>query len=118
MKVDKLMLKISDNQLKKLNLLVDYFKSDKAKVIRRGIYLISKLELDIKDFDDVGNKNNHFTLRLLEEELKCRVEKLYTSVNIVEKNTQTLRNVLNMKNRIFVIMAMQTRRKSLIHCDS
>lgn len=69
MKTDQVMLKISDNQSGKLDKLVDYFKSDGAKVIRRGIYLISVLELDIKEFEDTGNKNKHFTLRLLEEEL-------------------------------------------------
>ncbi len=69
MKTDKVMLKISDTQFEKLDKLVDYFKSDGAKVIRRGIYLISTLELDIKEFKDTGNKNKHFTLRVLEEEL-------------------------------------------------
>ena len=70
MKTESLMVKISDNQSKKLDLLVDYFKSDKAKVIRRGLYLIFNLNLDLKEFDDDNNKNNHFTLRILEDELK------------------------------------------------
>ena len=70
MKTDKVMLKISDNQFEKLERLVDYFKSDKAKVIRRGIYLIYFFKLNIEEFEDDGNKSNHFTVRFLEEELK------------------------------------------------
>lgn len=70
MKTDKIMLKISNNQFDKLEKLVDYFKSDKAKVIRRGIYLIYFLKLNVEKFEDDENKTNHFTVRLLEEELK------------------------------------------------
>ena len=70
MKNDKIMLKISNAQFDKLEKLVDYFKSDKAKVIRRGIYLIYFFKLDIEEFEDDGNKSNHFTVRVLEEELK------------------------------------------------
>lgn len=70
MKNESVMLKISDNQLNKLNELVDFFKSDKAKVIRRGIYLINNLKLSIKEFKDFGNKDNNFNLRLLNIELE------------------------------------------------
>lgn len=70
MKTDKIMLKISNNQFDKLEKLVDYFKSDKAKVIRRGIYLIYFFKLNVEKFEDDENKTNHFTVRLLEEELK------------------------------------------------
>lgn len=70
MKNESVMLKISDSQLKKLNELVNFFKSDKAKVIRRGIYLINDLKLSIKEFKDFGNKDNNFNLRLLKEELE------------------------------------------------
>lgn len=70
LKTNHIMLKISDFQNRNVNKLIHYFQSNRANVIRRGLQLINDLNLEIKYFEDNGNKNNNFTIRLTDEELK------------------------------------------------
>lgn len=69
MKTDKVMLRISSNQSEKLSELVRYHNSDQAKILLRGLYLIEKFNLNLKEFEDVGVKDKRVSIYLNKEEV-------------------------------------------------
>lgn len=81
MKTEKVMLRISDNQSNKLNELVKYHNSDQAKILLRGLYLIDKFNLNLREFEDVGVKNKRVSIRLTEEELNL-INRLENKFNV------------------------------------
>lgn len=70
MKNNGFSLKVSKNQLKQLNDLVNFFESDNGKVIRRGIYLINKYDLKFSSFEDEGSKINVIRTNFSNEDMK------------------------------------------------
>lgn len=81
MKTEKVMLRISNNQSKKLNKIVEYRNSDQAKILLRGLYLIDKFNLNLREFEDVGVKNKRVSIRLTEEELNL-INRLENKFNV------------------------------------
>lgn len=81
MKTDKVMLRTSDNQSEKLNKLVKYHNSDQAKILLRGLYLIDKFNLNLREFEDTGVKNKRVSIRLTEEESNL-INKLENKFNV------------------------------------
>lgn len=81
MKTDKVMLRISNNQSEKLNEIVEYHNSDQAKILLRGLNLIEKFNLNLKEFEDVGVKNKRVSIRLTEEELNL-INRLENKFNV------------------------------------
>jgi len=69
MKTEKVMLRISDNQSNKLNELVKYHNSDQAKILLRGLYLIDKFNLNLREFEDIGVKDKRVSIYLNKEEV-------------------------------------------------
>lgn len=69
MKTDKVMLRISKQQSEKLNEIVEYHNSDQAKILLRGLYLIDKFNLNLKEFEDVGVKDKRVSIYLNKEEI-------------------------------------------------
>lgn len=69
MKMDKVMLRISKQQSEKLNEIVEYHNSDQAKILLRGLFLIKKFNLNLKEFEDPGVKDKRILIRLNKEEI-------------------------------------------------
>lgn len=69
MKTDKVMLRISKQQSEKLNEIVEYHNSDQAKILLRGLNLIEKFNLNLKEFEDVGVKDKRVSIYLNKEEI-------------------------------------------------
>lgn len=69
MKTDKVMLRISNRQSEKLNEIVEYHNSDQAKILLRGLNLIEKFNLNLKEFEDVGVKDKRVSIYLNKEEI-------------------------------------------------
>ena len=69
MKTEKVMIRISNNQSKKLNELVKYHNSDQAKILLRGLYLIDKFNLNLREFEDIEVKDKRILIRLNKEEI-------------------------------------------------
>lgn len=69
MKTNKVMLRISNRQSEKLSELVRYHNSDQAKILLRGLYLIEKFNLNLKEFEDVGVKDKRVSIYLNKEEV-------------------------------------------------
>lgn len=81
MKTEKVMLRISNNQSKKLNEIVEYRNSDQAKILLRGLYLIDKFNLNLREFEDIGVKDKRVSIRLTEEELNL-INRLENKFNV------------------------------------
>lgn len=63
------MVRISENQYSKLEKIVKYHNSDQAKILLRGLYLLDKLNLELRDYEDNGIKNKRIGIRLNEDEI-------------------------------------------------
>lgn len=81
MKTDKVMLRISNRQSEKLSELVRYHNSDQAKILLRGLYLIEKFNLNLREFEDIGVKDKRNLIRLTEEELNL-INRLENKFNV------------------------------------
>lgn len=81
MKTDKVMLRISNTQSEKLNEIIEYHNSDQAKILLRGLFLIEKFNLNLKEFEDSGVKNKRILIRLNEEEIDL-IDNLENKFNI------------------------------------
>lgn len=81
MKTDKVMLRMSNNQSEKLSELVKYHNSDQAKILLRGLYLIEKFNLNLREFEDTGVKDKRNLIRLTEEELNL-INRLESKFNV------------------------------------
>ena len=74
-------LKVSKNQLNQLDDLVEFFESDKGKVIRRGIYLINKYNLQYSEIQDEGSKIEIIRSNFSDEDMKI-INKITNEYNI------------------------------------
>lgn len=74
-------LKVSKNQLNQLDDLVEFFESDKGKVIRRGIYLINKYNLKYSEIQDEGSKIEIIRSNFSNEDMKI-INKITNEYNI------------------------------------
>lgn len=81
MKNKGISLKVSKNQLNQLDDLVDFFESDKGKVIRRGIYLINKYNLQYSEVQDEGSKIEIIRGNFSDEDMKI-INKIINEYNI------------------------------------
>lgn len=81
MKTDKVMLRISKQQSEKLNEIVEYHNSDQAKILLRGLYLIEKFNLNLKEFEDVGVKDKRVSIYLNKEEINL-IDNLENKFNV------------------------------------
>lgn len=70
MKNKGISFKVSKNQLNQLEDLVEFFESDKGKVIRRGIYLINKYNLQYAEVQDEGSKIEIIRSNFSDEDMK------------------------------------------------
>ncbi len=70
MKTNGFSLKISQNQLDQLNALIDFFESDNGKIIRRGIYLINKYDLNYSEIHDTGSKTKIIRSNFSDEDIE------------------------------------------------
>ena len=81
MKTDKVMLRISKQQSEKLNEIVEYHNSDQAKILLRGLNLIEKFNLNLKEFEDVGVKDKRVSIYLNKEESNL-INRLESKFNV------------------------------------
>ena len=75
-------IRISTEELKKLDRVVEFHGSDRAKILRRGIQLIEKYDLKINNLNDDNLKNQIIGIRLSEQE-NLILKKYNTNLNQV-----------------------------------
>ncbi|MBL7575415.1 hypothetical protein SAMN00017477_0922 [Peptoniphilus asaccharolyticus DSM 20463] len=90
-------LKVSKNQLNQLDDLVEFFESDKGKIIRRGIYLINKYNLDYSEIQDEGSKIEIIRSNFSDEDMKI-INKITNEYNI--KMQDLIRFSINLQYNI------------------
>lgn len=87
MRTKNFMVVVSDKQIEKLDEVVKYHGSDRAKIIRRGFYLLNDLKISKFRFVDHDYKKHSIQVRLTEEDaelvskLEDRFDKKYTDIS-------------------------------------
>lgn len=75
-------IRLSDNQLEKLDQIVEFFGSTRPNVIKRGVQLIKRFNIPVKDFKDSGNKNNNVKIGVFDSEIQNIINELTSKLNM------------------------------------
>lgn len=68
--INQVLLKISDEQLRKLDAIVDYHSSDRVKIIRRCKNILYNTQPRFTKTLDSGMKNNKIGIRFSDEDME------------------------------------------------